>query len=69
MTLFDSLPTHAPPAGPDCQCRFCFLWGYMGPLPPGTPTAKNPAPRPERGVEESPLHPKGDRNLFSEADE
>lgn len=42
----DGLPTHAPPAGPACACRFCFLWGYMGPLPAGVPTARNPAPRP-----------------------
>lgn len=42
----DGLPTHAPPAGPGCACRFCYLWGYMGPIPAGVPTARNPAPRP-----------------------
>lgn len=62
MNRFDGLPTHAPPAGPECQCRFCFLWNYMGPLPPGTPTARNPAPRPETKKEPE----KREANLFND---
>lgn len=66
MTRFDGIPTHAPPVGPECACRFCFLWGYMGPLPPGTPTARNPAPQPVSAKKKSPIHPKGEPNLFDD---
>lgn len=41
-------PLPRPPAGFDprqCECRWCWLWGWVGPMPPNTPTARNPAPR------------------------
>lgn len=65
MTRFDGLPTHVPPAGPACACRFCFLWGYMGPLPEGTPTARNPAPRPVTAAKGEPQK-RREANLFDE---